>query len=137
MSVLKNDNNAIEKNKNSKAIYELPAVVRKEKDEISFEKALIVSILLHPAVIIILFLASLVLRLLGIDFDMLKKPDLKPKDIEFVLVEKEAPPIDKNTKNRADKNSQAGGKHDPKRPVSLPQASAPKAPKAKAEAAKA
>lgn len=136
MSVLKNDNNAIEKNKNSKAIYELPAVVRKEKDEISFEKALIVSILLHPAVIIILFLASLVLRLLGIDFDMLKKPDLKPKDIEFVLVEKEAPPIDKNTKNRADKNSQAGGKHDPKRPVSLPQASAPKAPDKKPSAPK-
>ena len=136
MSVLKNDNNTIEKNINSKSVYELPAVVRREKDEISFEKALIVSILLHPAVIIILLLASIVLRLLGIDFDMLKKPNLKPKDIEFVLVEKEAPPIDKNTKNRADKNSRAGGKHDPKRPVSLPQASAPKSPDKKPAAPK-
>ena len=53
---------------------------------------------------------------------------MKPKDIEFVLVEKEAPPIDKNTRNRADKDSQAGGKHDPKRAVSLPQSAAPKAP---------
>ena len=117
MSVLKNDNNTIEKNINSKSVYELPAVVRREKDEISFEKALIVSILLHPAVIIILLLASIVLRLLGIDFDMLKKPNLKPKDIEFVLVEKEAPPIDK-------------------RPVSLPQASAPKSPDKKPAAPK-
>ena len=48
------------------------------------------------------------------------KVEIKPKDIEFVLVDKEGPPIDKNTKNRADKNSQAGGKHDPKRAVSLP-----------------
>jgi TonB family protein len=58
---------------------------------------------------------------------MLKKPDLKQKDIEFVLVEKEAKPINKNTKFRSDKDSQAGGKHDPKRKVSEPKPPAPKA----------
>lgn len=123
MSVL-NDDNIKEKTASSE--YELPAVIRKEKEEDKFEKALFISLILHPAVIIVILLTSLILKFLGIDFSLLKKPDLKPKDIEFVLVEKEAPPIDKNTKNRADKNSRAGGKHDPKRPVSLPQASAPK-----------
>lgn len=129
MSVIKNDDNIRPKNTKQKASsYELPAVVRKEKEEISFEKALVWAFILHPAVILILLLSSLILKFLGIDFSLFNKPDLKPKDIEFVLVEKEAPPIDKNTKNRADKNSQAGGKHDPKRPVSLPQTAAPKAP---------
>ena len=129
MSVIKNDDNIKPKNMRNKApVYEIPAVIRKEKDEISFEKALVWAFILHPAIILILLLFSIVLKFLGIDFNLFNKPELKPKDIEFVLVEKEAPPINKNTKNRADKNSQAGGKHDPKRPVSLPQTAAPKAP---------
>ena len=129
MSVIKNDDNIKPKNMRNKApVYEIPAVIRKEKEEISFEKALVWAFILHPAIILILLLFSIVLKFLGIDFNLFNKPELKPKDIEFVLVEKEAPPINKNTKNRADKNSQAGGKHDPKRPVSLPQTAAPKAP---------
>ncbi len=127
MSVIKNDDNIKPKDvKSTLQTYEIPAVIRKEKEEISFEKALVWAVILHPAVLLIILLSSLILKFLGIDFDLFKKPDLKPKDIEFVLVEKEAPPIDKNTKNRADKNSRAGGKHDPKRPVSLPQTAAPK-----------
>lgn len=129
MSVIKNDDNIKSKNMRNKApVYEIPAVIRKEKEEISFEKALVWAFILHPAIILILLLFSIVLKFLGIDFNLFNKPELKPKDIEFVLVEKEAPPINKNTKNRADKNSQAGGKHDPKCPVSLPQTAAPKAP---------
>lgn len=128
MSVIKNDDNIKSPKAKRKNIYELPAVVRKDKEEVSFEKALIIAVILHPTIILILLLSSFILKLLGIDFSLFNKPDLKPKDIEFVLVEKEAPPIDKNTRNRADKNSQAGGKHDPKRPVSLPQQEAPKAP---------
>lgn len=131
MSVIKNDDNVKSNIKTKKARYEIPAVLRNEQDEISLEKALVWALILHPAIILILMLASFVLKLLGIDLSLFNKPDLKPKDIEFVLVEKEAPPIDKNTKNRADKNSQAGGKHDPKRPVSLPQSAAPKAPEKK------
>lgn len=129
MSLVNNEDNIKSKSSSVKtARYEIPAVIRKDKEEVSFEKALIIALVLHPLVILILILSSFILKLLGIDFDLFKKPDMKPKDIEFVLVEKEAPPIDKNTKNRADKDSQAGGKHDPKRPVSLPQTAAPKAP---------
>lgn len=131
MSVIKNDDDIKSNIKTKKARYEIPAVLRNEENEISLEKALIWALILHPLIILILMLASFVLKLLGIDLSLFNKPDLKPKDIEFVLVEKEAPPIDKNTKNRADKNSQAGGKHDPKRPVSLPQSAAPKAPEKK------
>ena len=128
MSIIKNDDNIKSPTPIKKSAYELPAVVRKDKEEVSFEKALTIAIILHPAIILILLLSSFILKLLGIDFSLFNKPDLKPKDIEFVLVEKEAPPIDKNTRNRSDKNSQAGGKHDPKRKVSLPQQEAPKAP---------
>ncbi|MBQ8886766.1 MAG: TonB family protein [Candidatus Gastranaerophilales bacterium] len=126
MSIIKNDDNIKSQKTKKKSIYELPAVARKDKEEISFEKALIIAFILHPLVVVIFFLSCLIMTYFG--FDLFKKPEMKPKDIEFVLVEKEAPPIDKNTKNRSDKNSQAGGKHDPKRKVSLPQQEAPKAP---------
>ncbi len=129
MSIIKNDDNVITNNKvANNAIYEVPAVIRDDKEGISFEKALCIALILHPAIVVILLLSSFILKLLGFDLSLFHKPDLKPRDIEFVLVEKEAPPIDKNTKNRADKNSQAGGKHDPTRSVSLPQTSAPKSP---------
>ena len=127
MSVLKNDDNKKEIKTKGKGFYEIPAVVRKDKDDIAFEKAVIGAFLLHIALIFIVLLTSLILKFLGIDFSMLKKPDLKQKDIEFVLVEKEAKPINKNTKFRSDKDSQAGGKHDPKRKVSEPKPPAPKA----------
>ena len=127
MSVIKNEDNIKSNGGKAKTSrYEIPAVIRKDKEEISFEKALIIALIIHPLVVLVLMLSSLIFALLGIE--LFKKPDMKPKDIEFVLVEKEAPPIDKNTKNRADKDSQAGGKHDPKRAVSLPQSAAPKAP---------
>ena len=127
MSVIKNEDNIKSNGRKLKASkYEIPAVIRKDDEEISFEKALIMALILHPLVVLILLVSSLIMAYFG--FELFKKPDLKPKDIEFVLVEKEAPPIDKNTKNRADKDSQAGGKHDPKRAVSLPQSAAPKAP---------
>lgn len=126
MSVIKNDENInkTEKQRN-KAVYTIPAVIRKDESAFSFEKAVVLAILLHIFLILGVLFISFVLNLLGISFKM---PDEKPKDIEFVLVEKEAPPIDKNTKNRADKNSRAGGINDPNRPVSLPQTSAPKSP---------
>ena len=134
MSLLQNEDNITEINKNDKAVYELPAVIRHEKEDEKFEKALIASLILHPALVVVILLTSLILKFLGINFDLFNKPDLKPKDIEFVLVDKEGTPIDKNTKNRADKNSRAGGIHDPNRPVSLPQPAAPKADKKPAAA---
>ena len=134
MSIIQNEDNKKSKGRGSKSSkYEIPAVIRKDKEEISFEKALFIALVLHPAIILILVLSSLILKLLGIDFDLFKKPDLKPKDIEFVLVDKEATPIDKNTRNRSDKNSRAGGKHQQNRPVSIPQQSAPKSEAKKPE----
>ena len=128
MSIIKNDDNIISRqSEKKKPIYEVPAVIRNEKEGISFEKALIWALFLHPAIIVLMLIASLILQLLGIDLSLFSKPEMQ-KDIEFVLVDKEGTPIDKNTKNRADKNSRAGGKHDPNRPVSLPQESAPKSP---------
>lgn len=80
------------------------------------------SALLHPLVAGIIWLAIFILALLGITFSIFDKPQPKAKDIEFVLVNKEAPPINKNTKYRSDRDSRAGGIHDPNRPVSQPQA---------------
>ena len=143
MSVVENENNKIVKQtKNIKQSgYTIPAVIRTENDEVPFIRALFAALILHPLVILSLLLCSYVLNLLGIDLSLFNKPPVVPKDIEFVLVEKEGTPINKHTKNRADKNSRAGGKHDPKRAVSMPQQSAPKSndkvPKASAPAKKA
>ena len=97
-------------------------VYKKEDDnDISLPKCFVYSAILHPVVAGLIWLIIIVLALLGIHFSIFDKPQPKPKDIEFVLVNREAEPINKNTKFRADKNSRAGGIHDPKRPVSMPQ----------------
>lgn len=52
---------------------------------------------------------------MGINLSLFKKPQAQlKKDIEFVLVDKEAKPRDPNTRNRADMNSRSGGINDPK-----------------------
>lgn len=95
---------------------------KEDENDISLPKCFLFSAALHPIAAGLVWLSIFILALLGITFSVFEKPQQKPKDIEFVLVNKEAPPINKNTKFRADKNSRAGGQHDPKRPVSLPQA---------------
>lgn len=95
---------------------------KEDENDISLPKCFLFSAVLHPLVAGLAALIIVLLTFLGITFAVFEKPQQKPKDIEFVLVNKEATPINKNTKFRADKNSRAGGKHDPKRPVSLPQA---------------
>ena len=100
-----------------------------EEDNKDFWKFLGLSIALHPICFLVLFLAIAILQ----PFMLVKKPEWKTRDIEFVLTENEADPIDKNTKYRSDKNSRAGGIHDPNRKVSMPSPSpspAPVAPKA-------
>ena len=104
----------------------VPSVYKKESEGISFKKSLILATVLHPAFFGAVALTLLVLALLGIHLDMFKRPEPPQRDIEFVLVTKEAPPINKNTKYRADINSRAGGKHDPHRQVSEPTAVSPK-----------
>ena len=100
--------------------YQLPAPIRHSEDGISLRKAFIISAILHPAVLGGAALTIFILSLLGINLKMLQKPNVPMKDIEFVLVDNEQAPIDKNTRFRADRNSRAGGKHDPNRLVSMP-----------------
>jgi len=99
----------------------MPAVTREDKDEtISLKKCLIISAILHPAVIGAIWLILLICALLGINLSIFDKPQPKANDIEFVLVDKEDTPRDLNTKNRADMNSRSGGINNPKLPVSMP-----------------
>lgn len=143
MSILSNQDNLIELDEPKKREeYQLPAVFYDDEKEMSLGKSLLLSFFLHPIVAGSIWLISTALVLLGLVIPVAKRPDLKPKDIEFVLVEKEATPINKKTPYRADRNSRAGGKHDPTKKVSLPTApgaktqkpaAAPSKTKAKAE----
>ncbi len=100
--------------------YTLPAVVREDRESISMQKAFVLSVSLHIALVIFTWALSFLLLWLGIIMPMAKKPKPKLKDIEFVLVDKEDTPINKNTPYRADINSRAGGHHDPTKKVSMP-----------------
>ena len=103
----------------------MPSVTRKEDDgSISLKKGLIISTLLHPATIAVLWLILFICALLGINLSIFDKPKPKVNDIEFVLVDKEDVPRNMNTKNRADKNSRSGGINNPKLPVSMPSSQA-------------
>ena len=100
--------------------YTTPAVIREDKEELTLKKSIVISTLLHPTVVGGTCLIMLILTLLGINLHLFEKPKPKTNDIEFVLVEKEDTPINKNTPYRADRNSRAGGHHDPTRKVSMP-----------------
>ena len=100
--------------------YEMPAVTREDKISISLKKGIFISTLLHPLTALIFWLVVTILALFGIHLTMFEKPKPKINDIEFVLVDREDTPKNKNTKYRADRNSRTGGINDPKRPVSLP-----------------
>lgn len=87
-------------------------------DEIGLIEGLCGSIIIH-VIFIILFV--LIAKLTGLMFTHLPKPPMPTRDIEFKLVQaEEKPPINKKTKIRSDRNSQAGGKHDPNRIISEP-----------------
>ncbi|MBR1425005.1 TonB family protein [bacterium] len=121
-------------NENSKSMYEMPAVTRdKDYGSISLKKGLTISAILHPSTLLTLWLITLILALFGVDFLKFSKPKPKNNDIEFVLVDKEDTPKDKNTRYRADRNSRTGGINNPKLPVSMPAAN--QAPSSKPAAA--
>jgi len=105
--------------------YVTPAVLKND-EELSLKKSIIISTVLHPTVAGVAWLLVFVLALMGITFSIFDKPKPKMNDIEFVLVDKEDTPINKNTPYRADINSRAGGQHDPTRKVSMPSAPAGK-----------
>ena len=121
MSILKNKYEIIDDNENEG--YTLPAVVRKDDRELSFEKSVVISTALHPLTVGAIWLTVFILGLLGINLWKASMPDFNKKDIEFVLVDKKDTPRDLNTKNRAEISSRSGGKRvDKKKPVSLPAA---------------
>ena len=107
--------------------YTAPAVLRNDSKELSIEKSMLASLLLHISTPAVIGIITLILAIMGISFSLFDKPKAKMNDIEFVLVDKEDTPINKKTPYRSDMNSRAGGHHDPKRKVSMP-SPAPGAP---------
>ena len=89
-----------------------------EYDDLKPTKGIAYSVIFH---IIFSFLLVVIAAINSLIFPHLPKPELPNRDIEFKLVQNESkPPIDKNTKIRSDRDSQAGGKHDPTKKVSEP-----------------
>lgn len=108
--------------------YTLPTLVTSKAEILPIEKTVAIAAAAHPAIVILLWLVSIVLMLMGINLDTFGKikPE-KKQDIQFVLVDKPGKPRDPNTKNRADMNSRSGGVNDPKRALSMPSAPVNKA----------
>jgi len=101
--------------------YVLPSIVTSKPEVIPIQKSFAISTALHPTVVFLIWLISILLALAGIHLFEFGKIKPQPKrDIQFVLVDKPGTPRDPNTRNRADINSRSGGINDPKRPVSLP-----------------
>ena len=103
----------------------LPNSFEDDSDELSLKNSLVMSAIIHP----IAFFVVWALITYAVSLNFFQKPPLKPRDIEFVITQNEATPINKNTKYRSDRNSRAGGIHDPKRVVSLPSAPSKPSPK--------
>ena len=100
MSILGNINKIIDEDGGNNG-YTTPAVIKDEHNYISFKKAFVMSALLHPAVVALIWIITVALALMGIHLFMFEKPKPKINDIEFVLVDREATPRNKNTKYRA------------------------------------
>lgn len=109
-------------------------VIRRPFKEISLEASLIISSILHVfsplAAYLGYILLVFLLALLGIHLALFQPSQPKVRDIEFKIVSapEQKPLVE--TKNRAERNTRAGGKHDPNKPESEPE---PKAAKAKAQ----
>lgn len=131
MSILdKYTNNLLEDEESEETSgYTTPAVLREDKEGLTLKKSFWISVLLHPSAVGAVWLITLILMLLGFNMHLFDKPKPKVNNIEFVLVDKEDTPINKKTPYRADRNSRAGGHHDPTKKVSMP--STPSAPAAK------
>ena len=117
--------------------YTLPKLVTSKPEVISLKKSTFISLVLHPGIVFLIWLISVIITLMGINLSLFNKVKPQPKrDIEFVLVDNPGKPRDPNTRNRADMDSRSGGVNDPKRAVSMPspapkKAQAPSAPKPK------
>lgn len=118
MGILGNKYEIIDEEENKG--YTLPAVTKKDERELTFTKSVAISTALHPLTVAFIWGLVTILGILGINLFLFPKPNLDKKDIEFVLVDKPAPPRDPNTKNRADMSSRSGGHRDKTKPVVMP-----------------
>lgn len=116
---------------NSSQKLRLPAFFD-EADEIKPIFGIGLSVLFH---IVFCILITIVSFFYGLVFPHLPKPELPNRNLEFKLVQNESkPPINKKTNIRSDRDSRAGGKHDPKKAISEPsRAAAPQAKKSPAK----
>lgn len=138
MTLISRNSFLYEEDEEKDSKYVLPSIVTSKPEVIPIKKSLAISTALHPAVVGLIWLISIILALAGIQlfkFDKLK-PNIK-KDIEFVLVDTPGKPRDPNTRNRADIDSRSGGINDPKRKVSMPSPAPAKKQKPSAAAASA
>lgn len=123
MTILGNINSLIDDDDDDvkeKESYTIPSVLKHPQEGISFKKSLILSTVLHPTALGLIWLIVLILAFMGITLSIFEKPKPKMNDIEFVLVDKEQMPLNKKTPYRADINSRTGGVRDPKKKVSMP-----------------
>ncbi len=96
----------------------LPTIIRNDVEDISLFKSLMASVISHVLLFLLIYAFTLLLGILNINLFAFKMPEKKMKDIEFVIVNKpEQKPINPKTKFRSDRNSRAGGKHNPKRKI--------------------
>ena len=138
MSLLERKNFLYEDNNELDDNFKLPKLVTTKPEVIPIKKSFAISTALHPGVVLLIWLITTALALLGIHLFTFKKPDAKlKKDIEFVLVDKEAMPKNKNTKYRAHINSRTGGINDPTKKVSMPSPAPSKTSKPSAAASSA
>lgn len=126
----KNDIQYIIDGENLKLNRHLPSFFD-ETDEIKPIIGILYSIAFHILFIVVLLVVTFVC---GLVLPRLPKPELPNKNIEFRLVQSESkPPINKKTKIRSDVDSQAGGKHDPKKIISEPRPATPQVKKSVAQ----
>ena len=138
MSLLERNNFLNEEDDKNLKGYRLPKIATTAPEVIPIQKSLAISTALHPGVGLLIWVITTALALMGIHLFTFKKPDAKlKKDIEFVLVDKEAMPKNKNTKYRAHINSRTGGINDPTKKVSMPSPAPKKASKPSAAASSA
>ena len=121
MSLIENKKSFLYEEEDNSPAYKLPRLVVTKPEVISVQKSTSISAGLHVLVPAVIWLIAFALTLMGVKWFLFNKPEAKlKKDIEFVLVDKEAMPRNPKTKNRADINSRSGGINDPTRKVSMP-----------------
>lgn len=121
MAILGNKYSLIEDDLEERENHIIPAVIRNEDNSISLKKSIILSSIIHPTIVGLIWLIIFCLALMGITLSIFDRPKPKMNDIEFVLVDnaKEQKPLHK-TNFRSDRNTRSGGKRDIKRKVSMP-----------------